>query len=108
MGLAEKAFGLVSRASPRSTQQDDAILLFSDRAVTRSPFTKNMGVQPLSEDLILTVRTDSNRPLAALQEVQIAAGRAHRVSSKAEGDSQHHELPSAEHEKLYLRCLESV
>lgn len=108
MGLAKKAFGLVSRASYRSTQQDDAVLLSSDRAVTRSPFTKNMGVQPLSEDLILTGRTDSNRSIAALQEVQKAARSAHRFSSKAEGDSQHYELSPVEYEKLYLLSLESV
>lgn len=70
MDLAEKAFGLVSRASLRWTQQDDAVLLPSDRAVTRSPVTENMGVQPLIEDLIFIGRTDKIRPLAALNDRQ--------------------------------------
>lgn len=73
LGLAEKAFCLVSRTSPISTQQDDAILLFSDRAVTRSSVTKNMGIYPLSEGLILIGRTDINRPIAAPREGQQSA-----------------------------------
>lgn len=68
MGLAEKTFGLVFGASPRSTQQDDAVLLFSDRADTRSSFKENVGIQVLSENLISIGTTDSNRPEAALHE----------------------------------------
>ena len=70
MGLAEKAFGLVSRASLKWIQQDDPVLLPSDRAVTRSPVTENMGVRPLSEDLILIGRTDKIRPLASFSDRQ--------------------------------------
>lgn len=56
-----------------STQRDDAVLLFSDRAAARSPFTKNMGVQPQSEDLILIGTADSNRPVAGIWRLCTAA-----------------------------------
>lgn len=67
MGLAEKACGLVPRASPGSAQRRDVVLLFANRAVAHSSLRKTMDVQPQSEGLILVrhnqLTDDPNRSL---------------------------------------------
>lgn len=54
-------------------QRGDAVLLSADFAAARPSFAKSMGVQALSEVLLLIGTTGSNRPIAALRDRQVLA-----------------------------------